>query len=160
MSRVVAWMGAGEVLEGLALAVVRLDVGMRHGAVEGYVPLHSRQHVGRAVETGEIAGARGEQAGQRIDEVLAEAAAAGQPVELRVGEAQALEVVEHLLEAGRDEEVAALRHLAHEELEHRGPVHAAVEIGLQHGELVEIGEQRARRHAAIPAKSMSRCDHG
>jgi len=48
-----------------------------------------------------------------------------------------------LLQARGDQEVARLRQLAHEELEHRHPAHALVMIGLEHGELVEVGEQRA-----------------
>ena len=72
-----------------------------------------------------------------------EAPAAPEPVELLRREAQGLEVVEHLLEAGRDEVVAPLGELAHEELEDRRGLHAPGEVRLEHGELVEVGEQHA-----------------
>ncbi len=57
--------------------------------------------------------------------------------------AELLKVAKYLLESGGEEKVAPARQCAHEELEHRALVHALVEIGLQHGELVQIGQQRA-----------------
>jgi hypothetical protein len=72
-----------------------------------------------------------------------EAGAFAQPLQFGLAELQRLERTQHLLEARRDEKVAARRELAHEELEAGEPVHAAVQIGLQHRELVQIGQQRS-----------------
>src|SRR6185369_6924034 len=64
------------------------------------------------------------------------------------------EIVEHLLEAAGEQEIALFRQFAHEELENRRLVHALVEVGLQHGELVEIGEQHRGAHDRF---SIGRC---
>ncbi len=56
-------------------------------------------------------------------------------------EAEACELVEKIVEATGEEEVAAFRQLADEEAERRGLAHAAGPIGAQHGEFIEIGEQ-------------------
>ena len=56
-------------------------------------------------------------------------------------EAEACELVEKIVEATGEEEVAAFRQLADEEAERRGLAHAAGAIGAQHGEFIEIGEQ-------------------
>ncbi len=77
---------------------------------------------------------------QPIDEVVAEAAAVSQPGELILAKAKVLEVVEGLFEPGGEQEVALRGQGAHEEFEDRGVVHALVEIGLQHGEFVEVGQ--------------------
>ena len=58
-------------------------------------------------------------------------------------------ILERLLESGRDQETASRRQPAHEQLEHRGLGLAALEIGLQHVELVEIGEQRIPRRIHV-----------
>ena len=79
---------------------------------------------------------------QRIDEVPSEAATARQPRKLLFSEMKGFKIVEHLLQPGGNEEIAVLRHLAHEELECRRAIHAAVVIDLQHGELVKVREQR------------------
>ena len=50
---------------------------------------------------------------------------------------------DRLLQPRRHQETAPAGQLAHEELEHRGLRHAVLQIGLQHGELVEVGEQQA-----------------
>ena len=92
--------------------------------------------------------------GERRDEIRAKTPAVAQPVQFVGRETGVLEMVEHLLEAGGDEEVALFRQLADEELEHRRLVHAAREIGLQHGELVEIGQQQAFRiHSGNSSKA-------
>jgi hypothetical protein len=56
---------------------------------------------------------------------------------------QMREEIERLFEACRQQETAPGRESAHEEFEYGRLFHAAVEIRLQHGELVEIGQQRA-----------------
>src|SRR5437879_1399768 len=80
----------------------------------------------------------------------AEATALGDPVQLPRREAQILQIAQGLLEAGHHQKPATRRQLAHEELEDRRVLHALLDIPLQHGELVEIGQKRARRpaHAA------------
>ena len=94
------------------------------------------------------------QAGEAVGEIAAEDARARDPLELLVGEAQSFDEIERLLESRRHEEIALGRQLAREELEHRGLGHAALEVRLQHGELVQIGEQGAgqRVHGATLAK--------
>ena len=68
--------------------------------------------------------------------------AARDPLELLWPEARLLQKIEGLLEAGRHHEVAVLRQLADEELEDRGRFHALAIVRMQHGELVEIGQER------------------
>jgi len=72
-----------------------------------------------------------------------EAAMAHQPVDLRIIEAQSLQMVQGLLQAGGHEEVAARWQLAHEQLEHSLLLKPFPKIGLQHRELVEVREQGA-----------------
>ena len=76
-------------------------------------------------------------------EFLAEASAAPDPIKLLLGETQVLEELKRLFEAGGDEKGAVRRQPPHEEFEHRDVVHVLLEICLQHGELVQVGEQRA-----------------
>ena len=98
------------------------------------------------------------QAGEIIDQVFAEAAAAREPLELLGRKAQLGEKIQHLLEAGRDQKAALARELAHEELEDRGFCLATIQVGLHHVELIEIGQQRACRriHAATFAENTPR----
>ena len=81
---------------------------------------------------------------QMIEEAVSEASALPEPVELLGREAQAFEKIERLLEPDSDEEPALGRKLAHEELEHRGPPLPMIQVSLDHVELVEVGEERAR----------------
>jgi hypothetical protein len=81
--------------------------------------------------------------GETIEQRTAETAGAGQPFDLRPRIAQLRQVIERLLEAGGDQEAAALRQRADEEFEHGRAGLAMVQIGLAHVELVEIGEERA-----------------
>ena len=73
-----------------------------------------------------------------------EATRGPQPRELGLGEPSALEELQDLLEAGREQEVALRRQLADEELEHGRVGHARLEIGGVHVQLVEVGQQQAR----------------
>ena len=59
-----------------------------------------------------------------------------------LGEGQIFEIVERLLQAGRHQEAAVRRQLAHEQLENRRIGQPVVEIGRQHVELIKIGQQR------------------
>jgi hypothetical protein len=56
-------------------------------------------------------------------------------------EAQALQRVEQVLHAARDQVVALTRRPADEEAEHDFPIHAELVIGAGHAQLIEIGEQ-------------------
>ncbi len=85
------------------------------------------------------------EAGKIIDQPLPEPAGAGKPVDFLGREAQVLEKIERLLEPGRDQETASRRQPADEELEHRRSGLAMIQVGLNHVELIEIGEQRVRR---------------
>ena len=79
-----------------------------------------------------------------IEEAPAEPAAPGEPVDLFRREPQVFQEVERRREARRHEEAAPRRQLAEEELEHRRAGEPMLEIGLEHVELIEIGQQRAR----------------
>ena len=80
-----------------------------------------------------------------IDEAVSEPLASQQPVDLVIGELQALEKVERLLEPRGHQEASARRKPAHEELEHGRIRLAMVQIGLEHVQLIQIGQQRACR---------------
>ena len=109
----------------------------RHDPQEGLVGKEDRA-LGQGVD---LAGEA--QVGEGIDERLVKAPAVGEPLQLIGGKAQAFEIVEGLFQTRRHQEIAAGRQLAHKELEDRRVRHALVEIGLEHGELIEIGEQSA-----------------
>src|SRR5262245_24019427 len=98
------------------------------------------------------------QIGEIIDEVFAEPPGARQPNKLFGSKAQMAKKLEHLFEPGRNQKAALARKLAHEEFEARGLGLTAIEIGLHHVELVEIGQQCACRrvHAATFAHDTSR----
>ena len=93
-----------------------------------------------------------------IDEIVAEALGAFQPVNLTRRETQRLEIGEDIVEAGGKKKAAPFRQAAHEELEHGLLVLAAVQIGLDHVELVEVGGERtfggchSALHAAVPLR--------
>ena len=78
-----------------------------------------------------------------------------QPVDLARRETQRLEIIEGIVEAGGKQKAAPLRQPAHEELEHGLLVLAAVQIGLDHVEFVEVGGEwtfggcHGALHAAI-----------
>jgi len=52
--------------------------------------------------------------------------------------------LQRLFEAGRHEKAAMLRQPPDEKLEDGGIVHSLLEVRLQHGELIQVGEQGAR----------------
>ena len=64
------------------------------------------------------------------------------PFEFLGTKAQAFQKIQRLLEPGCQQEVALRGKLADEKLEHCGLTHAPRKISVQHGELVEVGEQR------------------
>ena len=58
-------------------------------------------------------------------------------------ETQVLQIIQNLLQAGGEQEIAVFGQSAHEKLEHRGVVHVFVEVRLQHRQLVQVGQQGA-----------------
>ena len=78
--------------------------------------------------------------GKIIEQVVAEASGAFEPVDVGGGELQRLEIIERVVEPGGEQEAAPRRQPPHEEFEHRLLVLAAIQIGLDHVEFVEIGE--------------------
>ena len=52
------------------------------------------------------------------------------------------EKCEHRLKTRGDKKIALRRQLADEKLEHGRPVHLMLPIGLQHGQLIPVGQQR------------------
>ncbi len=85
------------------------------------------------------------EAGELIEQVPLESVGAGKPVDLFGAEAEGFQEIERLFEAGGHQEAAARRQFADEELEHRGFGVAMIQIGLDHVEMIEVGEQRAGR---------------
>ena len=83
--------------------------------------------------------------GQIIEQVFAEASGALEPVDLGFGKLQRFEIIERVGEPGREQKAAPRRQPPHEELEHRLLVLSPVQIGLDHVEFVEVGEQRTGR---------------
>ena len=67
---------------------------------------------------------------------------------------------EHVLEATRQEIVAPLGEVPHEQTEGRRLGHAAFDVGLQHGELVQIGEERGLVHVASGVSGRRPVLHG
>ena len=99
---------------------------------ENQRPFRHRVHVAGEAKRGKI-----------VEQPHPEPAAARQPLDLLRREAQLFEV-ERLLEPGRHHEAASGREVAEEELEYRGLRLAMIQVGLNHVELVEIGQQRRR----------------
>jgi hypothetical protein len=83
------------------------------------------------------------QIGQPVDETLREMLARRQPVQLGLRKARLLQEPDGLLQPRRHQKPAPFRQPAHEKLEHRRLRHAMLQIGLQHGELIEVGKQQA-----------------
>ncbi|OIQ74721.1 hypothetical protein GALL_436230 [mine drainage metagenome] len=130
----------------------------RDHAQDGFVG-EERRALGHRVDV-----AAETQLGQTVDEAAVESGLMAQPVEFGAVEAQLLEHFQHLLEPGREQEIAPRGKAAHEELEHRGVVHAGRVVGLQHRQLVQVGEQHGRgarrhrggSHSAAPASRIAR----
>ena len=91
-----------------------------------------RMHIAGEPEVGEI-----------VDEIVAKASGALEPVDFRRREAQRLQIIERILEPCRQQETAPRRQPPHEEFEHGLLVLATIQIGLDHVEFVEIGGERA-----------------
>ena len=115
-----------------------LRLGQRRGHAQNRLVRKERGAFGHGVDI-----PREPELREPVDEFAGEARAAREPVELVRGKTQVLEKLEHLLESGRDEEIARRGQLAHEEFERRDLGHAALVIGLQHRQLVEVREQGA-----------------
>ncbi len=103
-------------------------VGKAHGA------FRDRVHVAGETEGGKI-----------VEQIVAKAPGAFEPIDLGGGEPQRFEIVERVVEAGGEQKAAPRRQPPHEKLEYRLLVLATIQIGLDHVEFVEIGEQGAGR---------------
>ena len=93
-----------------------------------------RVHVAGEAERGKI-----------IEQVVAETAGAFEPIDLGGGKPQRLQIIERIVEPGGEQKSAPRRQPAHEKLEYRLLVLSPIQIGLDHVEFVEIGEQRTGR---------------
>src|SRR5262249_50844819 len=65
-------------------------------------------------------------------------------------EANALEKREHVVETTREQIVPARRKTTNEEAEDSPFAHLLLEVRLEHGELVKVGEQRGTDHVPDP----------
>ena len=83
--------------------------------------------------------------GKAVEQSFVEPVRASQPVDLFGREAKIFEKIQHLLEAGGDQKSPARREFADEKFEDRRLGLAMVQIGLDHVELIEVGEQGARQ---------------
>ncbi len=86
--------------------------------------------------------------GQPVEESRRKALGLREPVDFRRGEAKVLQVLDYLLQSRRHEKIAIVGQFPGEELEYRGVFHAVRVVRRQHGELVQVGEQRARARIA------------
>ena len=73
-----------------------------------------------------------------VEEVIRETAGL-EVVEVLLGEVQAVQIVHHLLEAGRDDVAAVVRHMAVEQVEVTDRIlQPVMEIATTHGQLIEV----------------------
>jgi hypothetical protein len=78
---------------------------------------------------------------QPVEEALVEPAQRSEGVEALAREAKAFKVLKDIVEAAGEKVVAPFGEAAHEEAEGRRLGHTPLDVGLQHGELVQISEQ-------------------
>ena len=78
---------------------------------------------------------------QMLEERLREAPERVQIGEGRLVEAERLEKRQHIVQPARQQVVPPLGQTPHEEAEHGDLTHLLLEIGLEHGELVQVREQ-------------------
>jgi hypothetical protein len=86
-------------------------------------------------------------------DVWLEAGRTSQPRDIVGGETQVFQVIQGLLQSRRDQKSAARRQGAAEQFEHGRAGIAMIQIGLDHIELVEVGEQCAcfgRHYVVMP----------
>jgi hypothetical protein len=101
-------------------------VGEKHGAFGHGV------HVAAKTQRGEI-----------VEKLLAETAGAFQPRYVGVGKMQRFQEIQRLRQARSEQEPATRRQGAGEEFEHRRIGIAMIQIGLNHGELIKVRQERA-----------------
>ena len=78
-----------------------------------------------------------------VEKVFVESAGALEPIDVGGGEAKIFEKIQRLLEPGGEQKPAPRRQAAHEQLEHRRLGVAMIQIGLDHVDLIKVGQQRA-----------------
>src|SRR5262245_3539588 len=79
------------------------------------------------------------QPGEIVEEIASKATGAFETVNLVGRKAQCLEIDEGILETGCNQKIASLRQPPYEEFKHGLLVLAAIQIGLDHVELVKVG---------------------
>ena len=98
-----------------------------------------REHDGAFLHGPDVAGEL--EVCQIIQEALIEAALAAEILDVLLGKFQVIQVVDDLLQTGKNGEAAAVRNAAEEHIEHRHLVLQAVdEVAVGHGELIVVGE--------------------
>src|SRR5690242_20341465 len=80
---------------------------------------------------------------QIIEQVVVESPGAREPIDVGGREAQLLHKIERLLQPSGDQKTAPRRQTAHEQFEYRGFGVAMIQIGLDHVDLIEVGQQWA-----------------
>src|SRR5262245_61799369 len=78
-----------------------------------------------------------------VEEIASKATGAFEPVDLVRGKSQRLEIGEGVLEAGRNQKIASRGQPPHEEFENGLLVLAAIQVGLDHVELVKVRREGA-----------------
>ena len=77
-----------------------------------------------------------------IEQFFSEPPAFRQPGEFIGLESKLLQELQHLLQAGREEEISRRRQFAHREFEHRRFMLLRFDVCLEHRQLIKIGQQR------------------
>ena len=100
--------------------------------------------------------------GELSEQFLSEAAGSPEPADVLGREAQIFEKIERLFEASRNQKAASGWKLADEEFENRRLGLAVIQVGLEHVELIEVGQQRRRRlvHGTSPARDVLEASAG
>src|SRR5262249_14722282 len=76
-----------------------------------------------------------------IEKIVVKSARALEPTDVGRREVKIFEKIQRLLQSGGEQESAPRRQSAHEQLEYRGAGVAMIQIGLNHVDLIKIGQQ-------------------
>lgn len=82
------------------------------------------------------------ESGKIIEEVFIESTGALEPIDVGGREAKLVQKIQRLRQPGGEQESAPRRQAAHEQFEHRRVGVAMIQIGLNHVDLIKVGQQR------------------
>ena len=90
---------------------------------------------------------------QRINKFPAEPSAVREPVEFSLRKLNTLEKLYDLFQTRRHQKSPVSRHVTDEKLKYRSVLHPLLKIPLQHGELIQVGQQKTGLHVTVPRRS-------